>query len=82
METSLSKLSEGEWSQISNRWARGIDWVVMKKGSRWIITGLGRISHYFPTYKTKKVAYEVVTTIVLQEAHDRAEKTAIAKAEP
>ena len=67
--TSLSSLSDGEWSALSNRWAHGIDWCVSKVGKKWLASeAFGR----FPLFKTKKAAYEAVTTLVTWEARCRA----------
>ncbi len=49
--------------------------MIARVGRKWAIIGLGELSREFPTYKTKKAAYEVVTTLILREAHDRAEKS-------
>jgi hypothetical protein len=68
-ETTLSNLTYGEWSALSNTWSRGIDCVVWKAGRRWQIhRGFG----FFPTYKTKIAAYDAVTALVLAESRYRA----------
>lgn len=71
-ETSLSKLTDGEWSQVSCRWARGIDWCVEKIGKKWGVSP--GISKGFPLFKTKKAAYEAAETLVLWESRCRAQK--------
>ena len=74
--TSLSSLSDGEWSQLSNQWARGIDWCVSKVGRRWNVSeAFGN----FPLFKTKSAAYKAVTTLVLWESRCRAARSADAK---
>lgn len=67
--TSLSHLSEAEWSQVSNRWSRGIDWNVHKAGSRWEIGG----EHFqgFPLFRTKTAAYNAAETLILAESRWR-----------
>ncbi len=74
METSLSKLTDGEWSQVSCLWGRGIDWVVKKVGKKWVITDFMELSKGFPLFKTKKAACEAVTNLILRESRCRAEK--------
>lgn len=66
--TTLSNLSEHDWQIISNRWSRGIDWVVTKSGSRWAPMP----SLMLPTCRTKKEAYNAATDLVLREASHRA----------
>lgn len=68
MATTLSHLSNSEWQQISNRWSRGIDWIVTKHGNRWAVMP----SLMLPTYQTKKAAYEAATDLVLRESTHRA----------
>lgn len=68
--TSLSALMDGEWSQISCRWSRGIDWNIHKVGRKWEIGGdLGR---GFPLFKTKGAAYEAGSKLILAESRWRA----------
>jgi hypothetical protein len=69
-ETSWSRLPDGEWSQISCRWSRGIDWCVYKLGRKWVICCV--FGGNWPLYKTKREAYEAVTNLVLIESHNRA----------
>ncbi len=69
METSFSKLSTSEWMQLSNRWGRGIDWVVKKVGRKW--TPLECFGKKWPLYKTKTEAYDTVTNLILEEARIR-----------
>jgi len=64
--TSLSNLDDGEWSQISCRWGRGIDWNVAKVGKKWEITG--RLGQGFPLFQTKTAAYEAASTLILAES--------------
>jgi hypothetical protein len=69
IETSLSKLSEHDWSILSNRWARGIDWNIEKLGKKWHILG---DTGGFPLFKTKSAAYDALTNLILAESHHRA----------
>ncbi len=73
-ETSLSKLSDSEWHQISNRWARGIDWNVQKFGRKWAIMG----EHFqaFPFFRTKRAAGDALDKLILAESHYRQERGA------
>lgn len=68
MATTLSHLTNHDWQIISSRWSRGIDWVVTKRGSRW----MPMPSLMLPTYRTKKAAYEAATDLVLRESSHRA----------
>jgi hypothetical protein len=74
--TSLGRLDDGEWSQVSNRWARGIDWCVTKLGRHWVIGetfGTG-----WPLFRTKASAYEAVTALVLTESKIRTRRRLLA----
>jgi len=70
LTTSLGRLSEHDWRVLSNRWARGIDWVVQKCGARhWrLLEDLGG----FPLFLTKRAAYEAGGRLILAEAQHRA----------
>lgn len=69
-ETSLSKLDDGEWSQVSCRWSRGIDWNVHKVGKRhWEVAG--RLGQGVRLFKTKTAAYEYGSNLILAESHWR-----------
>ena len=70
VETSLSVLTDGEWSQVSCRWARGINWNIHKVGKRhWEIGG--RLGKGFPLFKTRTAAYNAGSTLILMESHHR-----------
>jgi hypothetical protein len=67
--TILSELSYGDWMQAQNRWMRGIDWCVSRTGRKW--------STHFPEmklgmFRTKKAAYDAVTSVILAEGRNRA----------
>ena len=64
--TSLSGLDDGEWSQVSNRWSRGIDWNIHKMGKRWEVGG--RLGQGAPLFKTKKEAYAYGSNLILAES--------------
>lgn len=68
-ETSLSVLTESEWSALSNTWARGVDWSVSKIGKLWQVSP--RIGN-FPLFKTKKAASKAADTLILLESRFRA----------
>ena len=68
--TSLSHLSDGEWSQVSCRWSRGTDWNVGKIGKRhWEVTG--RLGQGAPLFTTKTAAYEYGSNLILAESRWR-----------
>lgn len=70
-ETSLSRLSENDWRQLSNNWQRGVDWYVRKIGRKWApIDAFGK----FPLFGTKREAEEAATTLLLMESRCRMEK--------
>ncbi len=69
--TSLSGLSAGEWSQITCRWHRGIDWNIHKLGRQWLIGG--RLGQGAPYFKTKKAAYAYADNLVCWEARYRSQ---------
>lgn len=72
-ETSLSALSDHDWQVLSNRWARGIEWMVQKVGTRhWIISEVVPQFKAFGLFKTKREAFEAVTNLILAESHWRA----------
>jgi len=61
-------MDDTTYRNISNRWSRGIDWVVAKtRGGKWEILGMD----YPETFKTKREAYERATSIVLTNARLR-----------
>lgn len=66
--TSLSGLSESEWSQLSCQWARGVSWYVSKVGRKWAVSeAFGK----FPLFKTKRAAHDAATNLFLWEARCR-----------
>lgn len=69
-ETSLSTLSEHDWSVLRNTVARGVDYFVGKLGRRWQII-LPAFST-FPLYRTKTAAYEACSNLVIAESRWRA----------
>jgi hypothetical protein len=73
METSLSQLTESEWNEARNRWARGIDGCVEKVGKKWSVSPA--ISSGFPLFKTKREAGEAADRLVLLESKCRLHKT-------
>jgi hypothetical protein len=69
--TSLSSLTDSEWHQLKSQWARGIDWCVRKLGKKWTASeAFGN----FPLYRTKREAYDAVTTLVRWESRSRAKR--------
>jgi len=76
-ETSLSKLDDHDWTILSNRWMRGIDWNVSKIGRKWTLPS----EHFaaFPLFKTKRAAGEVMDTLVLTESKIRSRRRLLAE---
>lgn len=67
--TILTSLSKTDWSALSNLWSRGCDWIVWKERANcWGVPGLvpGQ-----PRFKTKELAYEFITNLVLAESLHR-----------
>lgn len=65
--TCLSILTEHDWQVLRNRWARGIEWNVEKRGRRWALPFGG-----FKPFKTKTAAYNAGAEVVCREAAIRA----------
>jgi hypothetical protein len=70
-ETSLSRLSDSQWAQLSNFWSRGSDWTVSKVGRKWLLSE--RFGN-FPLFKTKKEACEAASRLILAESRWRGKK--------
>ena len=71
IQTSLGRLSDTEWTMLSNRWARGVDWYVQKIGSQWAPAD---VFGKFPLFKTKRAAEEAASKLFLAESLHRAWK--------
>jgi len=61
-------MNDTTYRTLRNNWCRGIDWCVRKAGSKWEIVGYD----YPVTFKTKREAYDRVTSMVLNESRSRA----------
>jgi len=71
------ELTDSEWSQLSNRWARGIDWCVRRLGTRWTVGDtfaalVDPAARGWPLWNTKVACYDALTALVLAEARRRA----------
>lgn len=73
--TSLGALNDHDWNVLSNRWSRGIDWIVQKVGKRhWELIGFPTVNAGFPLFTTKTAAYDAGSKLILAESHYRSAK--------
>lgn len=74
-------LSDSDWSILSNRWARGIDWCVRQLGRHWTVGETFACLFDprpggWPLWQTRDAAFDALTARVLHESRRRAQARA------